>query len=72
MDNSIFIVGTDFHAQTLIDKRCDIIFINPPYSEFKVWANKIIREGNADVAYMILPVRWKEDASIQASIKAVV
>lgn len=70
LDNSIFIVGTDFHAQTLIDKRCDIIFSNPPYSEFKVWANKIIREGNADVAYMILPIRWKEDDSIQATIKA--
>ena len=35
MDNSIFIVGTDFHKQTLIDKQINgAVFSNPPYSEY--------------------------------------
>ena len=70
LDASIFVVGTDFLGQTLIDKRTSVIFSNPPYSEFKNWANKIIREGNSQAIYLILPVRWKEDETILASIAA--
>lgn len=35
LDRSIFIVGTEFTEQTLLDKKVDVIFSNPPYSEFE-------------------------------------
>lgn len=58
----IFIIGTDFLQQTLIDKQVDTIFCNPPYSEFEQWADKIIREANAHRIYLVLPDRWATDA----------
>lgn len=53
------IIGTDFTQQTLIDKPMDIIFCNPPYSEYHAWASKIINEANAQQIYLILPSRWE-------------
>lgn len=69
MDNSVFIVGTEFHQQTLIDKRVDAIFSNPPYSVYAEWMEKIIREGNASFAYFVVPERWKNHSGVQAAIK---
>jgi tRNA1(Val) A37 N6-methylase TrmN6 len=37
MPKDITVVGTDFEQQTLVDKAVDIIFCNPPYSEFEQW-----------------------------------
>lgn len=64
MDKSICIVGTDFNAQTLIDKRCDLVFCNPPYSVFLPWIHKILREANCGVIYAVIPTRWKDDPII--------
>jgi len=64
MEPDIFIVGTDFHQQTLIDKKVDIIFCNPPYSEFDIWAEKIITEANCRIIYMVIPERWKNNKKI--------
>jgi len=69
MDKSIFIVGTDFTQQTLIDKGVDVVFSNPPYSEFSQWAVKIINEANARFIYLVLPSRWKLDTEIDAAVK---
>lgn len=69
MPNNIFIVGTDFTQQTLIDKRVDLIFSNPPYSEFTEWATKIIAEANAPHAYLVLPKRWSTQENIQQALK---
>lgn len=69
MDRSIFVVGSDFREQTLIDKACDIIFANPPYSEFEEWATKIITEGNASYVYLVIPKRWHESEPIQDAVK---
>lgn len=57
LDKDIFVVGTDFKEQTLIDKRTDIVFCNPPYSEFSYFAQRIIEEANAKYIYLILPSR---------------
>ena len=38
----VVIIGSDFHEQTLIDKKVDLIFCNPPYSEFELWTKQII------------------------------
>jgi len=69
LDSDIFVVGTDFDEQTLIDKKADIVFSNPPYSEFERWAVKIIREANAGYIYLILPVRWLHSVEIGETIK---
>lgn len=66
----VFVLGTDFNQCTLIDKKADVIFCNPPYSEFEDWTNRIIREGNFEQAFLVIPSRWKENAEIQASLNA--
>ena len=66
----VYILGTDFNNCTLIDKKVHTIFCNPPYSEFESWTNRIIREGNFYEAFLIIPERWKDNATIQESLKA--
>jgi 16S rRNA G1207 methylase RsmC len=48
MPANIFMVGTDFYENSLIDKKVDIVFSNPPYSQYKEWAVKIINEANSN------------------------
>ena len=60
-DSDTICLGTDFYTNTLIDKEVDVIFCNPPYSDFTFWVNKIISEGVFKYAYLIIPERWKEN-----------
>lgn len=69
-DRSIVTVGTDLFAQVLLDLRCDVIFSNPPYSHFGAWSEKIVREANAKLIYLIIPVRWQNDKSLQSAIES--
>lgn len=69
MPADIFIVGTDFHEQSFIDKKMDVIFCNPPYSEYAEWMDKIIQESNAHTVYMVVPDRWKKNEKIAESLK---
>ena len=69
MNNDIFILGTDFMQQTLIDKDVDIIFCNPPYSEFEIWMKKILTESNAELNYFVVPTRWKNNKEIEEIIE---
>ncbi|GIU20984.1 DUF4942 domain-containing protein [Shewanella sp. MBTL60-007] len=69
LDADIFIIGTDFHEQTLLDKRCDVIFSNPPFSEFEMWAQKIILEAQATFVFLVLPERWAKSDAIADAIK---
>ena len=69
MPPEIFIVGCDFHQNVLIDKKVDVIFCNPPYSEYVEWAVKIINEANAKEIYLVIPERWKNKPEIQQAIK---
>jgi hypothetical protein len=64
LDESIFIIGTDFHEQTLISKTADVLFSNPPYSEFEAWAVKIIRECAGVLVYLVIPERWENSLPI--------
>lgn len=70
LPSDVFIVGTDFHQQQLIDKKIDVIFSNPPYSDYKAWMTKIITEANAQVAYFIVPQRWADCEQIQGTLEA--
>jgi len=68
MDRSIFVIGADFHQQVLLDKRPDVAFSNPPYSEYEQWSCKIIRETRAGVVYLVIPERWKNNQAIKDAI----
>ncbi|OQX14073.1 MAG: hypothetical protein BWK73_10465 [Thiothrix lacustris] len=63
-------VGTDFQQATLIDKKVDVVFSNPPYSEFEAWAVRIIREANAQAVYLVIPQRWENSVSIKNAMQA--
>lgn len=63
-------VGTDFHQSTLIDKQVDLVFSNPPYSEYEQWAVKIIKEANAPLIYLVIPERWTNSKAIKAALEA--
>jgi len=69
MADDITIVGTDFLMQTLIDKKVDAIFCNPPYSEYEAWTNRILRECNCGHVFLIIPQRWKDNQQIADTIK---
>ncbi len=69
MDRSICIVGTEFREQTLIDKNVDVIFCNPPYSEYDAWMEKIIREALANEVYFVVPKRWELNKSIDNALR---
>jgi hypothetical protein len=64
------ILGTDFWEQSLLDKRIDCIFSNPPYSEFVDWTAKLVREANSDFVYLVLPQRWNTQDKIMHALKA--
>ena len=69
MHKEIFVIGTDFNNQTLIDKKTDIIFSNPPYSDFSNWSQKIIKEANSAFIYLVIPERWERDENIKRAIE---
>jgi hypothetical protein len=69
LDNDIFIVGTEFHEQSLVAKQADVTFCNPPYSEFEEWAAKIIRESASWFVYLVIPVRWASSIEIANALE---
>lgn len=70
LDPSVFILGCDFWNTSLHDKNVSYIFSNPPYSQFKEWSAKILREAPAhSIIWLVIPQRWENDAMLQAEIK---
>lgn len=63
-------VGVDFWEQDLMSLPVDVVFCNPPYSEFEAWAVRIIDTAHARDLFLVLPRRWKESAAIAAAMKA--
>lgn len=68
LPSDVYVLGTDFYQCTLIDKDVDVIFCNPPYSEFKEWTKRIICEGNFRQAFLIIPQRWKDFCAIARNL----
>lgn len=69
LPSDVIIVGVDFDQNTLIDKEVDLIFCNPPYSEYERWTERIIKEANADKIFLVIPRRWTESKAISNAIK---
>ena len=68
LDEDTIVLGTDFNSMLLLDKKVDVIFCNPPYSEYENWTKRIIWEGNCKYIYLVIPQRWKENKEIQECI----
>lgn len=62
--DDVIVLGADFHTNILYDKKVDVIFSNPPYSEYVEWTTRILKEGNATHIYMVIPSRWKENKQL--------
>lgn len=62
-------VGTDLFQQNLACLQADYIFCNPPYSQFEEWVCKIISEGYARKAFLVIPKRWQNSDIIKQVIK---
>lgn len=69
LEDEAICIGTDFNENTLIDKKVNTIFCNPPYSEFENWTIKILSEGNYIQAFLVIPQRWKENTEIMKIIE---
>jgi hypothetical protein len=65
----VFIIGGDFFDITLIDKWYSVIFSNPPYSMFEAWVEKLLKESNFGIMYLVIPIRWKNNAIIEREIR---
>lgn len=69
LPDDVVLLGTDFNQQTLIDKKVDVIFCNPPYSEYETWAEKIILQGNTSVIALVIPTRWSSNGRIKYALE---
>lgn len=69
LPRDVVIIGSDFYEQTLIDKQVDLIFCNPPYSDFEGWAEKIIMQGNCKAVALVIPCRWRLSERISYALK---
>ena len=65
----VVLLGSDFNEQTLIDKQVDMIFCNPPYSDYENWTEKIILQGNARIIALVIPTRWKNNERLQEALQ---
>lgn len=68
LPEDVILIGTDFYQNTLIDKKVDFIWCNPPYSDFETWAEKIILEGNTNKIGMVIPERWRNSDKIRKAL----
>lgn len=69
MSRKILNIGRDFWETSLIEKQAELIFCNPPYSEYEDWMVRIIKEANFKILAFIVPMRWKENIFIQQAIQ---
>lgn len=69
LPEDVILLGSDFNVQTLIDKKVDVIFCNPPYSVYEQWAEKIIKQANAKEIILVIPSRWINNEQIKYALK---
>jgi len=69
INDGVWLLGRDYMNITLIDKKHNIVFSNPPYSIFKPWCEKLLNEVEAQYIYLVIPQRWKNDEHLSELIK---
>lgn len=70
MDKDILVIGSDFNETSLIEKTYELVFCNPPYSHYKEWVMRILRESNSLFIALIIPSRWQDDSDIKRVIES--
>lgn len=63
-------VGTNLFEQNLSTLQVEYIFCNPKYSQYEQWVMKIVGEGFAKKAFLVIPKRWQQSDAINESLKA--
>lgn len=66
---NIIPIGTNLFEQNLSCLSVDYIFCNPIYSQFDDWICKIVEEGYAKKAFVVIPQRWKNSETIKTALK---
>jgi len=64
----VVFAGTNFHEQDLMSVQADVVFCNPPYSEFESWAARILAESFCRALYLIIPQRWSDSGPIRQAL----
>lgn len=67
-DANIIPVGTEFYEQNLSALPSQYIFCNPPYSDYENWMERIISEGYAKEAFLVVPRRWSDSGFITEAL----
>jgi hypothetical protein len=65
MPRDINIIGTQFEEQSLIDKKVSLVFTNPPYTEYKEWIARVLKEAYCLYSIAIIPIRWRESGELK-------
>ena len=68
--SDITFVGGDFYESQINSGNIDIMFSNPPYSDFENWTVTLLKNIHATAIYLVLPSRWVHSDRIQAAIKS--
>lgn len=57
LDDDIALVGTDYFAENMINKKADIVFCNPPFSQTEEWFKRLLTTTPACVKdiYFVCP-----------------
>lgn len=63
--NDVALIGRDYFETALIDRHFTCVFSNPPYSQYKEWCIKLVKEVNAKFIYLVIPQRWKLDPDLK-------
>lgn len=67
-EKGIEFAGADFWECNLLSKSVDVVFCNPPYSEFGAWVNRILKELKSELYYFVIPERWEEQPWVKDTI----
>ena len=60
--NKINFVGADYDEVNINQKKYDVIFCNPPYSNYKTWMIKTLNSAYGNpIIYFVIPSNWKND-----------
>lgn len=70
LDKDVRMVGTEFHECQIMGAEVEMVFCNPPYSEFEHWTQRIIKEAYSKDIYLVIPKRWVKSSLIKEALKA--
>jgi hypothetical protein len=61
------VLASDLFTTDLDTIKADITFCNPPFHEFELWAEKILRTSPSPEIFLVLPKVWQGSVRIAAA-----